>query len=123
MISSNRFTRYQRLSAKADFKNIFSQPQKTAEKNLLALWKTNTYPLSRIGIVVGKKVSRSAVVRNRIKRVVRESYRLSNVRQHHIDIVVIARHDCGHLNRLELRKEINNLWKRLALQFQKSSLS
>lgn len=49
---------------------------------------------SRIGIIVSRKVSKSAVIRNRIRRRIYESVRLNwNLIPHPVDLVVIAHSD------------------------------
>lgn len=72
--------------------------------------QTNSINHPRLAVVVSRRVSTKAVVRNRIKRLVRESFR----HQHHalngIDIVVIAQHQAGDSPRDELRRSLRSLW-------------
>lgn len=51
----------------------------------------NTLGHARVGLVVSKKVSKKAVIRNRIKRQVRESFRLQQNNFGSIDFVVVAK--------------------------------
>jgi ribonuclease P protein component len=51
--------------------------------------KNNKLTNSRLGIVVSKKYSKSAVKRNQAKRVLREIFRVSSLRSYNIDLVVI----------------------------------
>jgi len=51
----------------------------------------NELKRSRIGIIVGKKVAPRAVDRNRIKRLVRETFRQDRWRLGSNDLVVLAR--------------------------------
>jgi len=46
---------------------------------------------ARVGLVVSKKVSKKAVVRNRIKRQIREAFRLQQRQLGAIDFVVVAK--------------------------------
>lgn len=64
-------------------------------------------------MIVGKRVAKLAVTRNRIKRVVRESFRANQALLQGFDIVVIARQQCGSLDKVQLRKGIDKLWQRL----------
>ncbi len=62
------------LKKNRDFKNVFSRGKWLRGKYLVIYILENGLNINRIGIAVGKKVGIS-VVRNRIKRVIRESYR------------------------------------------------
>lgn len=120
MIKKNTFNRQQRLNTKTEFKKIFTHSHKLSSKNLLILWTISHQPLGKIGIIAGKKVSPHAVIRNQIKRIIRDSYRLANDELENLDMIIIARHSCRHLNKILLRKEIDELWQKLLMQYQKS---
>jgi ribonuclease P protein component len=68
----------------------------------------------RLGITVTKKVGK-AVVRNRIKRLIREAFRLSltNGEKEDIDIVVMAKKgiDVKSLNLRQIQNELETIWK------------
>lgn len=74
-----------------DFIEIYRNSKSYANKYLVMYVKTNEYNYNRLGISVSKKVGNS-VIRHRVTRLVRESYRLS---EHNIkdgfDIIVVAR--------------------------------
>lgn len=65
---------------------------------------------ARIGLAVSRRVSKRAVVRNRIKRVIRESFRCQQHTLGAIDYVVIAKLDAAARDTHELRAELDNLW-------------
>jgi ribonuclease P protein component len=64
-------------------------------------------------MAVSRKVSPDAVVRNRIKRQVRESFRLRYRELPAGDCIVVARVGCGALDKAALRKDLALLWDRL----------
>lgn len=118
-----RFLRSHRIVTKADYDVTLDQPLKISHKYLLILFKPNQITHGRLGLMVGKRVAAHAVTRNRIKRVVRESFRAKQTQLKGFDIVVIARHQCGTLSKVELRKGIDTLWEKLISQYQKRSSS
>ncbi len=79
------------LKNNEDFKEIYSTGKSLANKYLIMYVKKNHSDVNRIGISVSKKVGNS-VVRHRIARLIRESYRLSEDSfLRGIDIIVVAR--------------------------------
>jgi ribonuclease P protein component len=73
-MTSHRFTKQQHLRSKADFERVYDCKCKAADGVLLIFAADNTTDLSRIGLSVSKKHG-SAVVRNRLKRLLREAFR------------------------------------------------
>jgi len=63
------------LKKKQDFKKVYGQGKYAADTLFVAYALANGLSHNRIGITVSKKVG-CAVVRNRVKRWVKESYRL-----------------------------------------------
>lgn len=68
----------------------------------------------RLGLAVSRKVSATAVGRNRIKRQVRESFRLNTANLPPIDIVVMAKRDAATAENGELRRSLQRHWQKLA---------
>ncbi len=69
-------------------------------------------PIPRLGLVVSKKIGK-AVVRNRIKRVLREYFRNHKHKFLSGDIVLVAKPQAASLTNQELRQQIENLINRL----------
>ena len=79
------------LKKNKDFQIVFKNGKSRANKYLIMYVLKNSLDRNRIGISVSKKVGNS-IVRHRIKRLVKESYRLhENMFNSGLDIVVIAR--------------------------------
>jgi ribonuclease P protein component len=93
-----------------------------SQRHLLALYKPNQNAHSRLGVIVGKRVANLAVSRNQIKRVIRESFRNHPLKLKGLDIIVIARHQCDDLDKVQLREGIDKLWQRLVTQYHQASL-
>lgn len=74
-----------------DFQKIYKEGKTYANKYLVMYLLENEKEYNRLGISVSKKVGNS-VVRHRVTRLIRESYRLNEKKFHSgWDIVVIAR--------------------------------
>lgn len=117
------FPRSHRLLAKAEFDHVFDKALKINQKHVLILFKPNHKQHARLGVIVSKRVAHDAVVRNRIKRVVRESFRHYQSKLDDLDIIVIARQQCDTLTKDDLRKGLDHLWERLLLQYPTASSS
>lgn len=79
------------LKKNQDFQNVYKSGKSFADKYLVMYVLKNDLERNRIGISVSKKVGNS-VIRHRLTRLVRESYRLhEDMFNSGLDIVVIAR--------------------------------
>ena len=79
------------LKKNKDFQNVYRNGKSYADKYLVMYVLENGLESNRVGISVSKKVGNS-VVRHRLCRLVRESYRLhEDVFRRGFDIVVVAR--------------------------------
>jgi ribonuclease P protein component len=80
-----------RLLRRADFLSKRERARKTSTTNFTIVCSENRKSGPRIGIVASKKVG-NAVARNRIKRLIREFFRLNRGRMRRPeDIIVIVR--------------------------------
>ena len=73
---------------------------------------SNGLGFPRIGLAVSRRVSKRAVERNRIKRIIRDSFRHHQHELGAIDYIVVAKSGAAEqLNRV-LRSELDKLWAR-----------
>ena len=114
---SQGFGREKRLLTPRQFKSVFDSPSgKAPGKNVLLLARANELDHPRLGLVIGKKSVKLSVQRNRLKRLIRDSFRLNQALLGGLDIVVVARKGLGDLENPELHQQFGKLWKRLARQ-------
>ncbi len=115
------FGKNRRLLKSSDYTEVFDNNSvRVAHPNLLILSEPNGTETSRLGLVIGKKNVPTAVARNRIKRVVRECFRLTPLPVP-VDIVFLARKDLGKLSAAELPALIQQSWGRLSARLDKES--
>jgi ribonuclease P protein component len=113
-VVSRDFSREKRLLTPRQFKAVFDSPNgKAPGKNVLLLARNNELDHPRLGLVIGKKSVKLSVERNRLKRQIRESFRLHQESLVGWDIVVVARKGLGDLENAELARQFGKLWKRL----------
>ena len=70
-----KFSRHSRLLKPAEFKLVFQKPIRSNDDCFRILARANGIERHRLGMAVSKKACAKAVGRNRIKRVIRESFR------------------------------------------------
>ncbi len=115
-----RFARTARLLRGAEFKRVFQDPLKTADALFTVLARRNEAGGGRLGLAISKKHVRTAVARNRIKRLVRESFRKRRASLSRLDIVVLGRQGLGDQPNPLILQSLRGHWDRLARQCKKS---
>jgi len=107
------FSKEYRLLTKAEYSYVFAEPVKASSKLGVCLARPNQHEYPRLGLAVAKKHYRKAVDRNRVKRLVRESFRLYKDNLPNCDIVFIARGGFTTLEPSEIPGALHTLWRRL----------
>lgn len=111
-----RHPRSARLLRPADFARLRESGRRLGSRHLNIQYCNRDEPGARLGMAVSRRVSKLAVVRNRIRRQIRENFRLHRARLPACDIVVSARQSAATQSNAELRAELEALWSRLAAQ-------
>ena len=107
---NQQFSKLNRLLNPADFKNVFDDAElKVSNSHFLFLARRNKSDVPRLGIVVSKKNIKLAVQRNKVKRAIRQAFRIESQSLMNIDIVVLARKDAGKMNSDELKISFDSL--------------
>ena len=107
------FPRCCRLLTKADFDRVFQRPKRLATPLFTVLYCSSHHELARLGVIISKKNVPRAVDRNRLRRRIRETFRLTRLQLPGIDIVVIARSGVHKMDNTELVSRLDELWQRL----------
>ena len=107
------FSRELRLLTPDDFQPVFKNAVPAVSPHLTLLARKNSLDHPRLGMAIPKKHIKRAVGRNRIRRIVREQFRLQQHQLPAIDIVVIAKAGIADLSNQEINKILDKLWRKL----------
>ncbi len=105
------FDKTRRLLKKSDYNNVFNQATKIVTSNFIVLYRDNTVGHARLGLALSKKAIAKAHDRNRVKRLLRETFRNSQLRP--VDIVVLARNGVGNVDNSMIINNLSDLWDKL----------
>ncbi len=99
------------LKKNSDFQHVYKMGKSYANKYLVMYVLENNTNKNRLGISVSKKVGNS-VVRHKVTRLIRESYRLhEGIFNSGLDIVVIARNSASSVSFWEIESALLHLAK------------
>ncbi len=110
---SARFPAEVRVRTGRDYRDAFADSRRVSTRHFSLHLRLRDGGFCRLGMAVSRKVSPDAVVRNRIKRQLRESFRLHYRTLPPGDCIVVARVGAGALDKAALRADIAKLWERL----------
>jgi ribonuclease P protein component len=103
-----------RLHQPAEFRDVKRRGRKFADAyfTLSVLANHETYP--RLGLSIATRTFGTAVARNRIKRLARESFRLNQHSLPPVDVTIFAKDAARLAKALELRASLDQHWKSIA---------
>jgi len=113
------FASKQKLTKAIEFKRVFNKPFVSSDACFKVLARINEGEISRLGMAVSRQIDKRAVGRNRIKRVVRESFRLRYAQSGAcLDIIVLPRRESATMCNEKLFDSLKRHWSRLENQFE-----
>lgn len=115
-----RFRPTDRLRTRAAFTRVFRRNLRSSDK-LFTVLARPVDGRARLGLAVSVRAAGGAVSRNRIKRLVRESFRHHRSRLPDADIVVMARPGIAAEDNRRIRASLLGHWKRIAKGCERSS--
>jgi len=104
------FTPTQRLKTKPQFDAVYQSGNKLGDSCFLVVLRPNGLTTARLGLSISARAVGNAVNRNRIKRVIRESFRLRCLTLPAVDIVVNARSGACDATNALLRERLEQHW-------------
>jgi ribonuclease P protein component len=109
-----RFGADLRLRSKLQFDAIYASGRRLDDRFFGLRIKPNGTGHPRVGLAVAVKTAGNAVARNRLRRLVRESFRLVQHELPAVDIVVAAKFPAREAPATTLRASLATLWQRVA---------
>jgi ribonuclease P protein component len=103
-----------RLHQAAEFREVKRSGKRLADAffSLSVLANHQTHP--RLGLSIATSIFGTAVARNRVKRITRESFRLNQHSLPPVDVTVSARAAAGKATPHDLRASLEKHWKALS---------
>lgn len=102
-----------RLKNKQQFKKIFHDAKRLTGNYFTVFLKANALNHPRLAIIITKRSVRNAVDRNRLRRIIKESFRLHQYVVSGYDVLIIASKDINQLTNKELTQCLAKQWQRL----------
>lgn len=96
----------------AAYGRVFKKAKRSKDKLFTVLYGANEQPRARLGLAVAKKNCKRAVDRNRIKRLIRESFRKHQDKLAGMDIVVLNQAATHKANNKALLDSLAGHWRR-----------
>jgi len=112
------FNRESRLLTPGHFQSVFKKPIRFGSSHFTILVTPSNLPCdstktNRLGLAIAKKRVKLAVQRNRIKRIIRESFRLNQHNLPPIDMVVMVKSGIDKLDNQEINQQLSKIWRKI----------
>jgi ribonuclease P protein component len=112
------FNRESRLLTPGQFQAVFAKPLRFGSSHITILVTPNS-DNNRLGLAIAKKRVKLAVQRNRIKRQIRESFRLNQHNLPFVDIVVMVKSGTDKLENKEINQQLEKIWRKIIQRHKK----
>lgn len=101
------------LRKSTQFSKVYKRGKSIADRHLVVYYMKNGTSENKLGISVSKKVGK-AVTRNRVKRLIKEAYRLNDDKvKQGLDIVIIARVRANQADFKGIEKSLTYLFRKI----------
>ncbi|MCL4170138.1 UNVERIFIED_CONTAM: hypothetical protein GTU68_057215 [Idotea baltica] len=112
------FSKTDRLSNQAEYQYVFANARRFGNHNFTLLVRINDLQSPRLGLAISKKNVKLAKNRNRIKRLIRESFRHNKADLPPIDIIAMCRTSAVELSSQEIRAQLETQWRYIRKKIQ-----
>lgn len=109
------FGREKRLTQADEFTKVFKEARRKSDGLLTLLYRENSLSHPRLGLAIAKKSLPRAHDRNRIKRLIREQFRLHQNELANVDMVLMCRPAIKTADNPTVIKALNRLFNKAKL--------
>lgn len=120
-MSNFRFYKQAKLTKTDEFSSVFNFRKRLSSEFIVIHFKPNALGQARLGLVVSKKVAKSAVSRNYMRRVLREIFRTNQALINQCDLIIRVQKKFNPLDFMQLEFEFKKLVLKLNTQLLKTS--
>ena len=113
MISTARFEKRARMLKADEYTQVFNKAHRSRDQYFTVLARSKDNGRAKLGLAVSKKKAKKAVSRNRLKRIIRESFRLSQNLLASADFVVMVQQNGEKVSNEQLFLSLDKHWQNL----------
>lgn len=109
-----RFGYSSRLNRPAQFNQVFRSSCRSVDNYLVVIARQNHQQQARLGLAIPAKRLKKAVCRNRLKRLIRESFRLNQGTLEGLDIVVTTSKNLKQFSNNAIYRSLEKHWQQVS---------
>lgn len=111
------FPAHKRLRRKSEFDAAYARGRRFGNGFFAVTASSNEQLGARLGMAVAVRTAGNSVERNRIRRIIRESFRLHQLELPAVDLVVSARPPARGAPAAQLQASLAALWQKISEQW------
>jgi ribonuclease P protein component len=100
---------------------VFQKPVRSSDRLFTVLARETRWTESRLGLAISVKSAGGAANRNRVKRLVRESFRANRTKLPKLDIVVMSKPGIAGAGNRKITESLEVHWERIGKRCAQSS--
>jgi len=112
-INEGKFSHHLRLLKPDDYRRVFNAALGSKDRFFMVFVRANGLQYGRLGLAISKKKTKRAVDRNRLKRLVRESFRTHQQLLAGLDLVVLNQRGAMLDDNSQYLSSLSRHWLRL----------
>ncbi len=113
LLAGETFPKALRLRKPGEFRHVFADATRFANRHWTFLVRENGLPIPRMGLAIARKQAGKAHDRNRIKRIARECFRKQKRALVGYDIVILARQGVADVDNATLVRSFEHLVRKI----------